>query len=342
MASFNINDGGGSDNLSSGTLAYYGGWSTVWAISSRSAAATVNAAERGQDGTLNNLLVTDIQFRVGSNSSTLTRGKAVIWTNGGSYIAKGTTTDIGQDTANPMSLRTFPFGSTLLTGGTTYRWGVLINNSGRLNYAWEDESGEEVEVQRPTADNTSWSTDYTVQTSRTLIGTITYVTMPRSVTLGSSSATSSSVSFTITPDTVSTTSATTDYGYLIQYKRTSESDASYVTWTGASADAVENIGTRAARTITVSGLTAGTSYTFRVGAKNTVTRQISSTETSPWVTLAVSTLGGPHVYSGGNWDTRALVSVYNGTDWVTSPLGTVKVYDSTYIDGSGSRWRTIT
>jgi hypothetical protein len=341
MASFNTYDGNEANNLSSGTLAYYGGWSTVWAISSRNATPTVDAAERGQNGTLNNLLVTDMRFRVGSNSSTLTTGKSNIWSNGGSFIAKGTTTSIGQDTTNPISLKTFSFGSTLLSGGTTYRWGVLINNTGRLNYAWQGESGN-IEVQRPTSDNQSWSTDYTVQTSKALMGSITYFTMPRSVTLGSSSATSSSASFTITPDTVSTTSADTDYGYLIQYKRTSESDSSYVTWTGASADAVENIGTRAERTVTVSGLTAGTSYTFRVGAKNTVTRAISSTETSPWVTLAVSTLGGPHVYAGGNWDTRALVSVYNGTDWVTSPLGTVKVYDSTYDDGSGSRWRTIT
>jgi hypothetical protein len=253
---------------------YYGPWSTDWAISSKHAtpSTTVSGYKTATVGSTNTsptsvtgIGVTSVNLAIGSETTPNAQGRGRIWSDGGSHIAQTSVINVGTDSAQPMSIRSFAFSAPVIVApSTTYRFGFNVStgtDNSRLNYDWDSTSGYNVEIDTSVdADGGgSFTVNKTVQSGAQLVGNISYFTFPEPPTI-STSSTTSSISITVADGSTTNSGAIT--GFLIQYKLST--DTVYTTYSSNAA----------AGTHTISGLTPGLSYNIRVGAKNAVSEAV--------------------------------------------------------------------
>jgi len=194
--------------------------------------------------------------------------------------------------ASTSSFTVAAAGSATLTGNKTFFASALINRtsvssigigywtSGNgATYFQYDATGQSlVDIVGDSVSSTSLTTfneDTSLYTQSSLVGTFDYYTVPSApqslaVTVGDSQA---SVSWAAPADNGGTAVS----GYYVQY-------ATNAGFTTGVSSLISVTGT----STTVTGLTNGTPYWFRVGARNQVTNAVSSTTSSAYVTTPIS------------------------------------------------------
>jgi len=239
----------------------------------------VPTANRGFPS-INQFLVTNIGIRAGGLSHSNGRGRAKIFSSSGSLRAFSTLVDLPNvGTATPSNEINFSFpGSSggessdpaILNGGTSYRFGLLGTTQAQIVFARRSNASYDIEL-----DANATATDNFVRTETVsdffnyaIMGTVTYIYAPSAPgTPSFSGSSTSSISFSYSAPTNNGDSPIT--GYVVEYKPSSSSS-----WISA--------GTTSSTSFTVSGLSPGTSYDFRVAATN----------------LATQTFGNVSAYSG--------------------------------------------
>jgi hypothetical protein len=295
---------------------YYGPWSTDWAISSKHATATttvtglktaVTDSTNTSPTTVTGLGVTSINLAIGSETTPNASGRARIWTSSGSHVAQTADLNVGTDSAQPMGIKSFAFSSPVILGSaTTYRFGFHVTtgtSNSRLNYDWDSTTGYDVEIDTSMTTSGSFTVNSTPHSGAQLVGNITYYTFPSAPTV-STSTTTSSVSFTISDG--DTTTSGTNTGFLIQYKKAS--DSTYTTYS-------ENA---SAGSYSISNLTPGVSYDIRVGARNAVSNAVTvatgeiATGGFAYATATVKTFGSRMTDSSGSSTTLSNIKRFVG------------------------------
>lgn len=235
------------------------------------AAPSAPSANRGNNN-VNQILVTSIGIRAGGLSHSSGRARAKIFNSGGSVRAFSTLenlpnvgTDIPSNEINfsfPGSSGGTPSDAAILSGGVGYRFGMLGITQAPIVIARRSNASYDIQLQGFSGIDafTSFSANQgTVFPSYAIVGTVTYImapSAPNTPTL--SSTTTSSISFSYGPLTGDNGGSTVT-GYAIEYK-------------AASSSTFELLGTTSSTSFTVSGLSAGTSYNFRVAALNAATQ----------------------------------------------------------------------
>lgn len=154
--------------------------------------------------------------------------------------------------------------SAVLGSTSTYYGGLESNNVGGANTTRGAASGESTYVVEPSTGNTTYTwSGYQQYLSLEYYG---LPNAPTGLSVGTVGQNSVPLSWTA-PSTSSI--ATSADGYSVQYKQSSSS-----TWIDFS--------TTTNTSISVTGLTAGTAYDFRVAAYDTTIRNVVSDSTGPW------------------------------------------------------------
>lgn len=135
-----------------------------------------------------------------------------------------------------------------------------------------------------------------------LAGVMTYAEAPTAPTLVSVTKSGANAVVTIAGSSDNGGSAIT--AYRVEYA----TDAGFVAGGGA----VETLSS----SVTITGLTPGLTYYFRVAAKNAVTNAAGTTSTWSATRSLLMTTGGK-VWNGTSWVTGT-VQVWNGTGWVAA------------------------
>lgn len=237
------------------------------------AAPSAPIANRGSNN-INQILITNIGIRAGGLSHSNGRARAKIFNSGGSVRAFSTLVNLPNvGTATPSSEINFSFpGSSdgessdpaILSGGVGYRFGMLGITQAPIVFARQANSYD-IQLQGFSGidANTSFSANQgTPFPSYAIMGTATYIMAPAAPNTPSLSSTStSSISISYSAPSNNGDSAIT--GYVVEYKPASSS-----TW--------QSTGTTST-SITISGLSPGTSYNFRVAATNAATAVFGNT-----------------------------------------------------------------
>jgi len=135
-----------------------------------------------------------------------------------------------------------------------------------------------------------------------LAGVMTYAEAPTAPTLVSVTKSGANAVVTITGSSDNGGSAIT--GYVIQYA----TNAGFTTGVGSKETT--------SGTTTITGLTPGVTYYFRVAARNAVTAAAGTTSTWSATGSLLMTTGGT-VWNGTGW-VPGTVQVWNGTGWVAA------------------------
>lgn len=220
---------------------------------------SVPVANRGFNN-VNLMLVTDIGIRSGGLSHSSGRARAKIF-EGTSMLAYSTLEDLPNvGTATPTSEVNYSFpgsgsANAVLTGNTSYRFGMLGITTAPIVFARQANSYN-IGLQIGNVDATSnfSATDTTSFASHAIMGTVTYIyspSAPNTPTFSSRSTSSVSISYgSLTGDNGGAAISS----YIISWKPSSSTS-----W---------NLQETTSTSLTISGLQAGTSYDFRVAAKN--------------------------------------------------------------------------
>jgi hypothetical protein len=221
---------------------------------------------------VNQILVTNIGIRAGGLSHSNGNARAKIFNSGGSVRAYSTLEGLPNvGTATPSSEVNFSFPGTasgvtseaaILTGGVSYRFGMLGTSQASIVFARQANSYD-IQLQGFSGIDafTSFSSNQGNPAqfpSYAIMGTVTYIYAPSSPSTPSFSGSStSSISFSYSAPGDNGGSSIT--GYIVEYKASSSGS-----WLSA--------GTTSSTSFTVSGLSSGTSYDFRVAATNFATQ----------------------------------------------------------------------
>jgi hypothetical protein len=236
-------------------------------------------ANRGHNNE-NQILVTSIGIRAGGLSHSNGRARAKIFNSGGSVLAFSTLENLPNvGTAIPSSEITFSFpgssggessDSAILNGGVSYRFGMLGITQAPIVFARQLNSYN-IQLQGYSGVDafTSFSANQgTPFSGYAIMGTVNYIYAPSAPgTPIFSGSSTSSISFSYSAPANNGGSSIT--GYVVEYKPSFSSS-----WISA--------GTTSSTSFSVGGLSAGTSYDFRVAATN----------------LATQTFGNVSAYSG--------------------------------------------
>jgi hypothetical protein len=232
-------------------------------------APSAPSANRGYNN-VNQILVVNIGIRAGGLSHSSGRARAKIFNSGGSVRAYSTLENLPNvGTAIPSSEITFFFpgtadgvvsSSAILSGGVSYRFGMLGITQAPIVFARQANSYD-IQLQGFSGIDafTSFSANQgTPFSGHAIMGTVNYVyapSAPNTPTLSSTSTSSISFSYgSLTGDSGDTFVT----GYRIEYKLAASSSWELLTTTSSTS-------------FTASGLTAGTSYNFRIAATNLAT-----------------------------------------------------------------------
>ena len=226
------------------------------------------SSNRGYDN-VNQILVTSIGIRAGGLSHSSGNARAKIFNSGGSVRAFSTLQGLPNvGTSIPSSEVSFSFpgtsggtssGPAILSGGVSYRFGMLGTSQAPIVFARQANSYN-IQLQGFSGIDafTSFSANQgTPFPSYAIMGTVTYIYAPSAPgTPSFSGASTSSISFSYSAPGNNGGSSIT--GYIVEYKASSSGS-----WQSA--------GTTSSTSFTVSGLSSGTSYDFRVAATNAAT-----------------------------------------------------------------------
>lgn len=262
MPSFRIDEGSG------GTLR--GSLNSVPFQVAQTSRAVPNAPA-GQRGwnTLNRILVVQANISTGGIGHSNGKARAKIWETNGSLLSFSTLENlpnVGTAIVAPTNSMSYSFPGTssgtqaleaVLSGGSSYRFGILGTTQASIAIPRRTTASYSIHRQTSGSATTDFSSTNTTDfASSAIIGTIDYFvapTAPITPTLSGTTTSSITISYgALTGDS----GGTPVTGYVIEYKPSSSG-----TWVPAEPSS-----------FTFSNLSAGTSYDFRVAAKNRATQ----------------------------------------------------------------------
>jgi hypothetical protein len=215
------------------------------------------------------MVVTSIGIRSGGLSHSSGDGRAKIFKSGGNLLSYSVLVDLPNvGTSTPSSEVSFSFpgsgaSNAILDGGTSYRFGLLGVATAPIVFARRANTSYNIGLQLSGSASSDFSaTDTSTFANHAIMGTVTYIYTPEAPdALTLSSVTTSSITLGIPSYSSSKDNGDSAItGYRVQYKASSSSTWSDLTDVSGSTTSV-----------TASGLSAGTSYDFRLAAKNGAT-----------------------------------------------------------------------
>lgn len=266
--------------------------SVPFQIAQAFSAPNVPVANRGPDGTANTFLVTAMGIRSGGLSHSSGAARAKIFRSGGNLLAYSTLEDlpnVGISTPSSEVGYSFPGGGSsnaILTGGTTFLFGLLGVNTAPIVFARRSNGSYNIGLQLSGSSLTSdfSATNTSSFANHAIMGTVYYIyapAAPDAPTLSSANTSSITITIPAYPSGRDDGGATVN-GYRVQYKANSDS-----TWLDL-ADIASST-----TSVTASGLPAGTAFNFRAAAKNAATDTIGGLSAYSPALTASTTAAAP-------------------------------------------------
>jgi len=219
-----------------------------------------------------------MQLGIGGNGASRTVALG-IWNSSASAIAATAPFSVAAGSATLTGNKSF-YASTLVnrTSTSSLYFGYWSSGAGSTYFQYDFSSQSTVDIEGDSTTSTSLTTfqsDSLLYSESSLVGTFDYYTVPSApqslaVIVGDTQV---SVSWAAPADN----GGTAITGYYVQYATNS-----------AFTTGVSSLISVSGTSTTVTGLTNGTPYWFRVGARNQVTNAVSSTTSSAYVTTATS------------------------------------------------------